>query len=186
MVFFYFLYDILEYIAKLSKIFQERYIQFSDIDVIIDTNIQKIQYEYLKLKLNDERNLNLEFNLKQFIQQILLFFLSFIGTYYLTLTENCESELMADIYKFASLVILELQKKFLNCSLLNVMQILNLKEWPKNKEELIKFKDTKLEELIRFYGKSFLLNYPIPIIDSKNIRNTGGGRGRGRQKYCTA
>ncbi|CAG8777195.1 12942_t:CDS:2, partial [Funneliformis caledonium] len=43
--------------------------------------------------------------------------------------------------------------------------------WPKNKEKLIKFGDTELEELIRFYGKSYLPNYPIPIIDSENIRN---------------
>ena len=94
-----------------------------------------------------------------------------MGTHYLTLTENCESELMADIFRFASLVILEIQKKFPDRPLLNAMQILNPKEWPKNKEKLIKFGDTELEELIRFYGKSYLPNYPIPIIDSENIRN---------------
>ncbi|CAG8591277.1 6054_t:CDS:2 [Funneliformis caledonium] len=68
-----------------------------------------------------------------------------MGTHYLTLTENCESELMADIFRFASLVILEIQKKFPD--------------------------HTELEELIRFYGKSYLPNYPISIIDSENIRN---------------
>ena len=28
-----------------------------------------------------------------------------------------------------------------------------------------------MEKLIRFYGKSYLTNYSIPIIDSENIRN---------------
>ena len=169
LAFFHFLYDILGYIAKLSKIFQEKYIRFSDIDATINATIQKIQYEYLEQ--NDEGNLNLGFNLKQFIQQIPPSSPSFMGTHYLTLTENCESELMADIFRFASLVILEIQKKFPDRPLLNAMQILNPKEWPKNKEKLIKFGDTELEELIRFYGKSYLPNYSIPIIDSENIRN---------------
>ena len=123
------------------------------------------------MEQNNERNLNLGFNLKQFIQQIPPYSPSFMDTHYLTLTENCESELMADIFRFASLVILEIQKKFPDRPLLNAMQILNPKEWPKNKEKLIKFGDTELEELIRFYGKSYLPNYPIPIIDSENIRN---------------
>ena len=42
LAFFHFLYDILGYIAKLSKIFQEKYIRFSDIDATINTTIQKI------------------------------------------------------------------------------------------------------------------------------------------------
>ena len=61
LAFFHFLYDILGYIAKLSKIFQERYVQFSDIDITINATIQRIQYEYLEQ--NDEGNLKLEFNL---------------------------------------------------------------------------------------------------------------------------
>ena len=91
--------------------------------------------------------------------------------YYLTLTENYKSKLIADIFRFASLVILKIQKKFPDRSLLNAMQILNPKEWPKNKEKLLKFKDIELEELIKFYGKSYLPNYSIPIIDFENIRN---------------
>jgi len=94
-----------------------------------------------------------------------------MGTHQLILTENCENELMADIFRFASLVILKIQKKFPDRSLLNAMQILNPKEWPRNKKELLKFGDIKLKELIRFYEKSYLLNYSIPIIDSENIRN---------------
>ncbi|CAI2181638.1 17582_t:CDS:2 [Funneliformis geosporum] len=104
---------------------------------------KKIPYEYLEQ--NDKGNLNLGFNLKQFIQQIPPFSPSFISTHQLILTENYESELMADIFRFASL--------------------------PRNKEELIKFGDAELEELIRFYEKSYSSNYPIPIIDSENIRN---------------
>ncbi len=49
------------YIAKLSKIFQERYVWFSDINTTINATIQRIQYEYLEQ--NDEGNLKLEFNL---------------------------------------------------------------------------------------------------------------------------
>src|SRR3989337_2060755 len=94
-----------------------------------------------------------------------------MGTHQLILTENCENELMAEIFRFASSVIWEIQKKFPDRPLLNAMQILNPKEWPRNKEELLKFGDVELEELIRFYGKSYLPNYSIPIIDSENIRN---------------
>ncbi len=91
--------------------------------------------------------------------------------YYLTLTENYKSKLIADIFRFAFLVILEIQKKFSDYLLLNVMQILNSKEWSKNKEELIKFENTELEKLIKFYKKSYLLNYSILIINSENIKN---------------
>ena len=113
------MYDILGYIAKLSKIFQERYVQFSDIDTTINATIQRIQYEYLKQ--NDEENLKLGFNLNQFIQQTPPLSPSFMGTHQLILTENCENELMADIFRFASSVILEIQKKFLDRPLLNAM-----------------------------------------------------------------
>ncbi len=94
-----------------------------------------------------------------------------MGTHQLILTENYENELMADIFRFASLVILKIQKKFLDRLLLNAMQILNPKECPRNKKELLKFGDVELEELIRFYEKSYLPNYSILIIDSENIRN---------------
>ncbi|CAG8611133.1 5856_t:CDS:1 [Funneliformis mosseae] len=94
-----------------------------------------------------------------------------MGTHQLILTENCENELMVDIFRFTSSVILEIQKKFPVHLLLNAMQILNLKEWLRNKEELLKFEDVELEELIRFYKKSYLSNYSILIIDSENIRN---------------
>ncbi|CAG8625723.1 8012_t:CDS:2, partial [Funneliformis mosseae] len=73
--------------------------------------------------------------------QIPPLFSSFMSTHQLILTENYENELMADIFRFASLVILEIQKKFLDHLLLNAIQILNPKEWPRNKEELLKFGD---------------------------------------------
>ncbi|CAI2178872.1 4880_t:CDS:2 [Funneliformis geosporum] len=41
---------------------------YDELYATINATIQKIQYEYLEQ--NDEGNLNLEFNLKQFIQQI--------------------------------------------------------------------------------------------------------------------
>jgi len=46
---------------------------------------------------------------------------------------------MVDIFRFASSVILKIQKKFLDHLLMNAMQILNPKEWPRNKKELLKF-----------------------------------------------
>ena len=78
---------------------------------------------------------------------------------------NYKSNLMADIYQFASSVILEINKKFPHQSLLSAMKILNPQEWPKDKEDLMDFGDVELKELISIYRESYLLLYPLGIID---------------------
>ncbi|CAI2165014.1 16952_t:CDS:10 [Funneliformis geosporum] len=51
LVFLHFLYDILGHLMELNKMFQRRYIMFSDIDPIINSTIQKIQHEYLDMEI---------------------------------------------------------------------------------------------------------------------------------------
>ena len=55
MAFLYFLYDILGHLMELSKMFQRikgNILCFFDIDPIINSTIQKIQYEYLDIDNN--------------------------------------------------------------------------------------------------------------------------------------
>ncbi|PKC54656.1 hypothetical protein RhiirA1_476899 [Rhizophagus irregularis] len=54
LVFLHFLWDILGYLSTLSKIFQRKNIQISDIDPIIELTLNKIQQQFLDYD-DDER-----------------------------------------------------------------------------------------------------------------------------------
>ena len=64
----FFLYDILGYLSNLSKIFQQRYIQISNIDPVIKMTINRIKLEYLDF--DDNGKLLLRENLNKFLTEI--------------------------------------------------------------------------------------------------------------------
>src|SRR5436853_1653879 len=64
----FFLYDILGYLSNLSKIFQQRHIQISDIDPVIEMTINKIKLEYLDS--DNDGNLLFGVNLNNFLIEI--------------------------------------------------------------------------------------------------------------------
>jgi hypothetical protein len=113
LAFLHFLWDILEYLSTLSKVFQQKNIQISDIGPIIELTLNKIQQQFLDY--NDNGKLLLGEHLNKFL-------LNFskeneennysIGTHQLLWNENYEADLIADILSFASAVILEIQERF--------------------------------------------------------------------------
>ena len=127
----FFLYDILGYLNNLSKIFQQRDIQISDIDPVIEMTISKIKLEYLDF--DDNGKLLLGENLNNFLSKIPLESNVCIGVHELMWTENYESDLIALISSFSAAVILEIQERFPNRPLLNAMKIFNHLIWPDDK-----------------------------------------------------
>ncbi|CAG8584019.1 5500_t:CDS:2 [Funneliformis caledonium] len=94
----FFLYDILGYLSNLSKIFQQRHIQISNIDLVIETTINRIKLEYLDF--DDNGKLLLGENLNKFLTEIPSESNISIGTHELMWTENYESDLIAIISSF--------------------------------------------------------------------------------------
>ncbi|PKB97842.1 hypothetical protein RhiirA5_432413 [Rhizophagus irregularis] len=68
LAFLYFLWDILGYLSTLSKIFQRKKIQISDIDPVIEFTLKKIQQEFLDY--SDEGRLLLGENLNRFLLNV--------------------------------------------------------------------------------------------------------------------
>ena len=65
LAFLYFLWDILGYLLTLSKIFQQKNIQISDIDPVIELTLEKIHQEFLDY--DDDGRLLLGENLNRFL-----------------------------------------------------------------------------------------------------------------------
>jgi len=77
---------------------------------------------------------------------------------------------MVDICEFASSIIVEIKERFPNPKLLSAMKILNPQEWPKDKESLMFYGELELEELVSVYGKKYLPDYPLGLIDSVAVQ----------------
>ncbi|GES83200.1 zinc finger protein 862-like [Rhizophagus clarus] len=169
LAFLHFLYDILGHLMELSKMFQRRYIIFSDIDPIINSTIQKIQYEYLEV--DDDGNQKLSAHLNNFLSKAPPAKETFIGNHHILFESQDEVDLQVDIMEFAAAVICEINDRFPHRSILSSMKIMNPIEWPKNNESLNDYGEKELEELIDFYGVANEPNYPIPIIDADAIRD---------------
>ncbi|CAJ0905862.1 7080_t:CDS:2, partial [Entrophospora sp. SA101] len=146
--FLYFLYDILGYLSELSKVFQKRFIRFSDLQPTIEATLEKIQHEYL------EDNPRLGYNLSGFLTNISPTSNLYIGNHKLIFNNGYEDDLMVDICEFASSIIVEIKERFPNPKLLSAMKILNPQEWPKDKEFLMFYGELELKELVSVYGKS--------------------------------
>jgi hypothetical protein len=56
-----------------------------------------------------------------------------------------------DIYSYSISILSELQQWFLNRSLFTSIKILNPREWPKNSQDLLFFRDDELENLLEYY-----------------------------------
>ncbi|CAH1770032.1 13839_t:CDS:2, partial [Entrophospora sp. SA101] len=97
--FLYFLYDILGYLSELSKVFQKRFIRFSDLQPTIEATLEKIQHEYL------EDNPRLGYNLSGFLTNISPTSNLYIGNHKLIFNNGYEDDLMVDICEFASSII---------------------------------------------------------------------------------
>jgi hypothetical protein len=145
----HFLWDILGHLSILSKVFQRKYIQISDIDPIIELTLSKIQQQFLVY--DDDERLLLGDHLNQFL-------LSFseednysIGAHQLLWNENYKADLISDISSFASAVILEIQERFPDRPLLNSMKILDHANWPNSKKELANYGEEELNMLSEFY-----------------------------------
>nr|CAG8432984.1 7434_t:CDS:2 [Entrophospora candida] len=50
------------------------------------------------------------------------------------------------------------------------MKILNPQEWLKDKESLMLYGELELEELVSVYGKKYLPDYPLGVIDSVAVQ----------------
>jgi len=68
LAFLHFLWDILGYLSTLSKIFQRKKIQISDIDPVIELTLNKIQQEFLDF--DNDGSLLLEENLIRFLSNV--------------------------------------------------------------------------------------------------------------------
>src|SRR5207245_6789739 len=110
LAFLHFLCDILGYLSTLSKIFQQKNIQISDIDPVIEMTINKVKLEFLNY--NDDGRLLLGENLNRFLSNISLEENCSIGAYQLTWNEDYEADLIVDISSFASAVISEINERF--------------------------------------------------------------------------
>lgn len=143
------------YISTLSKIFQRKKIQISDIDPVIEFTLKKIQQEFLDY--SDKGRLLLGENLNRFLLNVPSEENCNIGTHQLTWNEIYEAELIVDIQSFASAVISEIQERFPNRPLLNSMKIFNHTNWPNNREELTSYDEKELNILAEFYGKEQII-----------------------------
>ncbi|CAI2190355.1 5185_t:CDS:2, partial [Funneliformis geosporum] len=66
-------------------------------------------------------------------------------------TEQNYDELLMDIYIYSTSIISELKQQFPNRLLFSSMKILNLREWPRDSEDLLCFGDNELEDLLKYY-----------------------------------
>ncbi|GBB90528.1 hypothetical protein RclHR1_17500001 [Rhizophagus clarus] len=151
LAFLHFLWDILGYLSALSKVFQQKKIQISDIDPVIELTLNKIRQEFLEF--DNEGRLLLGENLNRFLSNVPLGEDCNIGAHQLTWDENYEAELVVDIQSFASAVVSEIQERFPDRPLLNSMKILDHANWPNCKEELAKYGEQELNILSEFYKK---------------------------------
>ncbi|CAG8579130.1 15652_t:CDS:1 [Funneliformis caledonium] len=166
LVFLHFLYDILGYLMELSKMFQRRYIMFSDIDPIINSTIQKIQHEYLDI--DDYGNPKLSAHLNDFLLKIPSAEDS-IGDHHILFKSEDKINLQLEIMEFAAAVICKINDRFPHRLILSAMKIINPMEWSKDKESLVDYGKEELEKLINIYGIAKEPNYPMPIIDADSI-----------------
>ncbi|CAG8738034.1 9848_t:CDS:2 [Rhizophagus irregularis] len=136
----------------ISKIFQRKNIQISDIDPIIELTLNKIQQQFLDY--DDDGKLSLGEHLNKFLSHFSEEENNYsISAHQLLWNENYEADLIADILSFASAVVLEIQERFPDRPLLNSMKILDHANWPSNKEELTNYGEEKLNMLSEFYKK---------------------------------
>ncbi|CAB5391304.1 unnamed protein product [Rhizophagus irregularis] len=155
LAFLHFLWDILGYLSTLSKIFQRKNIQISDIDPIIELTLNKIQQQFLDY--DDDGKLSLGEHLNKFLSHFSEEENNYsISVHQLLWNENYEADLIADILSFASAVVLEIQERFPDRPLLNSMKILDHANWPSNKEELTNYGEEKLNMLSEFYKKKLI------------------------------
>ena len=149
LAFLYYFYDILEHVTQLSKFLQKRNLLFSDIDLMIQATINSIQKEYLM----DDQSQRFGYNVQRFIDETNPFgndSIEYIG-HNLTFSDRDYDEFLMDIYSYSASIISELQQQFPNRSLFTSMKILNLREWPKESQELLWFGDNELENILKYY-----------------------------------
>ncbi|RGB40898.1 hypothetical protein C1646_752773 [Rhizophagus diaphanus] len=127
------------YLIELSKIFQSKFIIFSNINPIINSTIQKIEHKYLEV--DDDGKQKLSIYLNNFLSKVSLVKDSFID--HILFKSQDKIDLQVDIMDFATA--------------------------PKNKESLNDYKKKELEELIGIYGVANAPNYLMLIIDANTI-----------------
>ncbi|GBB89907.1 hypothetical protein RclHR1_16760003 [Rhizophagus clarus] len=155
LAFLHFLWDILGYLTTLSKIFQQKKIQISNIDPIIELTLRKIQQEFLDY--DEDGRLLLGKNLNRFLSNTTAKDNYNIGTHQLTQNENYEADLIVDISSFASAVITEIQERFPDRPLFNSMKIFDHTNWPNGREELIKYGEKELNIYQNFTRRKLVI-----------------------------
>ncbi|GES75518.1 zinc finger protein 862-like [Rhizophagus clarus] len=174
LAFLHFLWDILGYLTTLSKIFQQKKIQISNIDPIIELTLRKIQQEFLDY--DEDGRLLLGKNLNRFLSNTTAKDNYNIGTHQLTQNENYEADLIVDISSFASAVITEIQERFPDRPLFNSMKIFDHTNWPNGREELIKYGEKELNiyqnftrrKLVIFLKSGIIYFIPFSSVDCKH------------------
>ncbi|CAG8839401.1 3898_t:CDS:2, partial [Cetraspora pellucida] len=116
---------------------------FFDINPKIEATINKIYNEYLELDTDGKPKLGIHLN--KFLE------LTKLSQQYINIID-------------------EIKSRFPMIRLLNAMQILNSNEWPKDKNKLTNYGTLELEQLIEFYKKPYLPNYPNRIIEADSLR----------------
>jgi hypothetical protein len=175
LAFLYYFNDILEHVTQLSKFLQKRNLKFSDIDPMIQATINSIQKEYVLI----DQNQRFGRKVQAFIDETNPFGNSII-TYMdndLSFVEQDYDDFTMDIHDYATSVINELQQRFPNRPLFNSMKILNLREWPKDSQELLWFGDNELENLLKYYEHpNFHNNIQLPaLFDINRCREEWAG-----------
>src|SRR5438045_5780031 len=158
---------------KLSVI---RNLKFSDIDPMVQATINSIQKEYILLEDQHQR----------FGQKVQRFmdetnpFLNSLVTYMdhdLSFIEQDFDDFIMDVYNYSTSIVNELQQRFPNRPLFTSMKILNPREWPKDSNELLYFRDNELENLLEYYKRpNSFNNIQLPaLFDINKCREEWAG-----------
>jgi hypothetical protein len=163
LAFLYYFYNILEHVTQLSKFLQKRNLKFSDIDPIIQVTINSIQKKYILL----DQNQRFGQKVQAFIDKTNLFGNSSIKYMDndLSFIEQNYDDFTIDILEYSTSIVNELQQRFPTWQLFTSMKILNLREWPKEPQELLWFGDNELENILKYYKcPNFHNNIQLPAI----------------------
>ena len=169
--FFYFLYDILSHLTKLSKFFQRENLRFCDIRPMIEGTINSIEKEYVNI--NDAQHF---FGVN--FQNLMIITNPFnsppnIGSHSLKFTNEDYDDLIVDIYRYSSSVVEEIKNRFPNVELIDSFKILNPREWNLTNDNISSYGRKELSVLLEHFGKEKESNdkYFNPLIKKNECQD---------------
>ena len=120
LTFFHFLY---EHLSQLSKFFQKKSLHFSDIEIIINTIINKLRFEYLP---DNNGNIKFGFHLRKFFNNLRFINETRVdfGEFQLNYSYNDHQELLIDIQTYTRSLIGCIEERFPNKPLITARKFL--------------------------------------------------------------